>query len=254
MTIWFASGNIHKKKELKDILEDTLSDPIHLDTFGREEPWKWELKIPSDAGIAFGPEETGSTFLENALLKAAELHRLLGEKNLLRPGDSVIADDSGICVDALGGRPGVHSAYYGAAGTVADDIVSDFISQRRKDNAEHAKGNDTDTKLSAGEQNALLLWELGDKPLRSGRFVCCMILYYSAERFFTAQETFEGELVKEMRGEGGFGYDPVLYIPELGRTVAELTAEEKNRWSHRGRAARTIADIIVGEILTAECQ
>jgi len=228
MTIWFASGNAHKKKELADILEEILSDPANMDTFERKEPFQWELKIPSEAGLAFGPDETGNTFLDNALIKAAELHRLLKEKGVLRPGDAVIADDSGICVDALGGRPGIHSAYYGWP--------------------------NADTKIDPGEQNALLLQELGDNPQRSGRFVCCMVLYYSADRFFVAQETFEGEVVKETRGKGGFGYDPVLYIPALGRTVAELSAEEKNYFSHRGKAARALADIVLGELLINECQ
>ena len=228
MTIWFASGNAHKKKELKDILGEILSDPIHIDILNRKRPFKWELKIPSEAGIDFGPEETGNTFLDNALIKAGELRCVLDGKGLLRPGDAVIADDSGLCVDALGGRPGLHSAYYGSP--------------------------NADTKIDAGEQNALLLAELGDNPQRSGRFVCCMVLYFSADRFFVAQETFEGELVKEMRGKGGFGYDPILYIPSLRRTVAELTVEEKNCFSHRGKAARTLADIIVGEILANECR
>jgi len=227
MILWFASGNIHKKEELKTILEKALSDPVHMHTLERKDTFKWELKIPSEAGIDFGPEETGSTFLDNALIKAAELHRVLTEKGLLRPGDAVIADDSGICVDALGGRPGIHSAYYGSPSA--------------------------DTKIGAEEQNALLLQELGDNPQRSGRFVCCMVLYYNADRFFTAQETFEGEVVKSARGKGGFGYDPIFYIPAMRRTVAELGAEEKNYFSHRGKAARTIANIILGEILTNEC-
>jgi XTP/dITP diphosphohydrolase len=85
--------------------------------------------------------------------------------------------------------------------------------------------------------------------LRSARFVCAIVLYYGPDRFFAAQETFDGELVKNAeaaRGKGGFGYDPILYIPELGRTVAELSDEEKNRYSHRGKAGRAIAKILRG--------
>ncbi|MCL2374468.1 MAG: non-canonical purine NTP pyrophosphatase, partial [Treponema sp.] len=154
LVIWFASGNVHKKKELGDILSAGSNSRAAA----------WDLRIPSEAGIAFGPEENGNTFLENALIKAAELYRLLGEKGVLRPHEAIIADDSGICVDALGGRPGIHSAYYGICGG--------------------SRGAAPD----AARQNALLLDELGDAPQRSGRFVCAMVLYYSPERFFVAQE------------------------------------------------------------------
>jgi len=216
MIIWFASGNAHKKKELAEI----LSGAIASERLGEKAPKNFELKIPADAGIDFGPEETGNTFLQNSLLKAQTLYSLLAEKGILQSGDAVIADDSGICVDALGGRPGVQSAYYG-----------------------WTNGH----KLRAPEQNALLLSELGNKPNRSARFVCAMVLYYSCDRFFAAQETFEGEVARQPYGQGGFGYDPILYIPSLARTVAELSAEEKNRFSHRGKAARVITRIIAGE-------
>ena len=208
MTIWFASGNIHKKKELADILLP-----------GRE---GWELKIPSEAGLDFEPEETGNSFLENALIKARELRHIMEEKGLWRAGEPVIADDSGICVDALDGRPGILSARYGGKG------------------------------LGAAEKNALLLAELGASPLlslhgRSARFVCAMVLYYGPGRFYAAQECMEGELVEDAesaRGSGGFGYDPILCIPSLGRTVAELSDEEKNRLSHRGKAGRAIGRML----------
>jgi XTP/dITP diphosphohydrolase len=217
--IWFASGNIHKKKELADILSaDNISG-----TTGR----KIEIIIPSEAGLEFAPEETGSTFLENALLKARELHRLLEEERpgVYKSGDPVIADDSGICVDALGGRPGIHSARYCGRGKVSG------------------------AKLDATERNELLLEELGDSPLRSARFVCAMVLYYGPDRFYAAQETMEGVLVRNAeaaRGSGGFGYDPILLISELGRTVAELSDEEKNRLSHRGKAGKLIARVLAG--------
>ena len=207
MTIWFASGNLHKKKELEEIIAANAPKK------------NWEIKIPSDAGIEFNPDETGSTFQENALLKASELYRILNEKqpSFFTPGDPVIADDSGLCVDALGGRPGVHSARYGGA------------------------------NLEAAGKNALLLSELGDNPNRKARFVCAMVLYFTASRYFTAQETLEGELVRDTalaRGKGGFGYDPILFIPELGLTVAELSGEEKNRISHRGKAGKVISKIL----------
>ena len=210
MTVWFASGNTHKKKELKDILSSTAS-PLNANAF--------ELMIPSDAGLDFEPEETGATFLENALIKAAELYRFFKEKrvSMFADGDSIIADDSGLCVDALQGRPGIHSARYGGK------------------------------SLGASEKNALLLSELGDNSLRSGRFICAMVLYYGPYRYFAAQETLEVELIKNIesaKGKGGFGYDPISYIPALGRTVAELSGEEKNLISHRGKAGRAIARIL----------
>jgi len=194
MNIWFATNNSHKRKELEAVL-------------------KIPLKIPSQEGLSFDPEETGLTFGENSLLKARELQKLLNNK------DPVIADDSGLCVDALGDRPGVLSARYGM---------------------ENGK------KLTSHEQNLLLLDELGDKHVRTARFVCSMVLFFSNDRFYIIQETIEGEIVKksDMRGDGGFGYDPIFYIPQFGRTLAELSSEEKNAISHRGKAGKLIATLI----------
>jgi XTP/dITP diphosphohydrolase len=184
MVIWFATGNEHKRGELAAILPDV------------------ELRIPSDAGIDFEPDENGKTFLDNALIKAHALYRLVHEP--------VIADDSGLCVDALGGRPGLHSSRYGAEGG---------------------------RRLEAAERNELLLRELGDEPDRGARFVCAMALLTGEYRFFAAQETLEGKLLREQRGTGGFGYDPLLYLPSQGCTVAELPTDIKNRLSHRAKAA-----------------
>jgi XTP/dITP diphosphohydrolase len=196
MTIWFATGNAHKRAELAAILSGHA------------------IKIPDDEGIPFDPDETGTSFAENALIKAGELRRLTAAAGF---HDPVIADDSGLCVDALGGRPGVHSARFGSA---------------------------PGKRLSDGDRNALLLRELGDDPNRSARFVCAMALLFSDDRFFLVQETLEGELIAAQRGTGGFGYDPLLFIPSLGRTVAELSGEEKNRISHRGKAGRAIARLL----------
>ncbi|AEF84397.1 non-canonical purine NTP pyrophosphatase, RdgB/HAM1 family [Treponema primitia ZAS-2] len=196
MTIWFATGNAHKKGELSAIL------PGHT------------IRIPADLGIPFDPDETGSTFAENALIKATALYTLVSARF---PGEPVLADDSGLCVDALDGRPGIYSARYGSTG---------------------------DKKLEAHERNALLLQELGDNPRRTARFVCSMALILGPDRFFIAQETLEGELIREGRGSAGFGYDPILYIPSYSRTVAELSEEEKNLISHRGKAGRAIAKFL----------
>lgn len=212
MTVWFATGNAHKKKELAEILA------AHGCAF--------KLCVPGDAGLDFDPEETENSFHGNALLKATALYELLQKSRppLFADGDPIIADDSGICVDALDGRPGIYSARYAGA-----------------------PGSEVPGKLESHERNALLLGELGDNPLRSARFVCAMVLMFSPDRFFVSRETLEGEIVKTpglARGTGGFGYDPVLFVPGLGRTVAELSEEEKNRISHRGKAGRHIAAIL----------
>ena len=196
MKIWFATNNTHKKKELQTILNRNLS-------------------LPSEHKIAFNPNETGNTFCENALLKACELKKLLGKKN-----DPVIADDSGLCVDALNGRPGVLSARYGEV---------------------------NNKKLTSQQQNLLLLDELQNKPERSARFVCAMVLLFDENRFYIVQETLEGEIVKshnQIKGEGGFGYDPIFIVPKYSRTLAELSAEEKNLISHRGKAGKLIAKLL----------
>jgi len=196
MKIWFATNNAHKKQELQAVLN-------------------LKLDIPSEYGIAFAPEETGMTFCENALLKARELRKLICKND-----EPVISDDSGLCVDALNGRPGVLSARY---------------------------GEENGKKLTSARQNLLLLEEMGDNPNRSARFVCAMVLLFENDRFFIVQETLEGEIVKNsefIRGDGGFGYDPVFVIPESGRTLAELAAEEKNRISHRAKAGKIISKIL----------
>lgn len=200
MILWFASGNAHKKQELAAILSAAGCG--------------YPLKTPLEAGIAFDPDETGDSFLENALLKARVLSRLLADAGQTGP---VIADDSGLCVDALGGRPGIYSARYGA---------------------------EAGSKLGDAARNALLLGELENARQRSARFVCAMVLLYTENRFFAAQETLEGEIIPleagAGQGRGGFGFDPILYLPGRGLTVAELPAEEKNCLSHRGKAARAL--------------
>ena len=206
MNIWFATGNMDKKAELAAILSD------------------WNIKTPGDAGLPFDPDETGSSFHENALIKARELYRLLCAEGMFSPGDAVIADDSGICVDALDGRPGIFSARYAGAGVPPDNA-----------------------KLSSLQRNILLLEELGDSADRKARFVCAMVLLLNENLFYIANEILEGEVVKDagcIRGSGGFGYDPVMYLPEMEKTVAELSEAEKNLISHRARAGLVIAGIL----------
>jgi len=187
MKIYLASGNRHKRDELMRIF------------------YPHTIVIPSDEGIAFDPEETGVTYFENALIKARSLYEITGE--------AALADDSGISVDALEGRPGIHSARF---------------------------GSENGTKLTDLQRNNLLLSHMQGKTDRTARFVCNMVLYLGPERFISAQETMEGTLMESAQGTGGFGYDPVLYIPEAGCTVAELSPETKDALSHRGKAARKI--------------
>jgi XTP/dITP diphosphohydrolase len=193
MVLWFATGNVHKRDELAALLPGA------------------DIRIPADAGLAFDPDEDGKTFLENALIKATSLYRLVKAP--------VIADDSGLCVDALDGRPGIRSARYGSeAGRV----------------------------ISSEERNMLLLRELEGVVSRRARFVCAMVLMLTEERFFAVQETLEGEIADWPRGSGGFGYDPIMYLPEMGLTVAELPENTKNAVSHRGKAAKALSVLLAG--------
>ena len=170
------------------------------------------LRAPSEAGYPdFEVEEDGIDFVDNALKKARALYRLVGRPSL--------ADDSGLAVKALGGAPGVLSARYGSPDGGA-------------------------TKLGAAERNAYLLDKMRDQADRACAFVCCLVLVLSEERFYIVQETCPGELLRAPRGSGGFGYDPVVYLPELGKTVAELSLAEKNLVSHRGRACARMAKLL----------
>lgn len=192
MIVYLATNNPHKVEELAPLLPGV------------------ELALPRDAGVPFDPVEDGADFLANSLIKARALHALVRAP--------VLADDSGLCVDALSGEPGIRSARYG-----------------------QMEGG---PKLEASDRNRLLLEATRGATDRSCRFVCCLSLVLSADRFFAVQETCEGVLLDAPRGSGGFGYDPIVFLPELGRSVAELSAEEKARVSHRGRAARRIAVLL----------
>jgi XTP/dITP diphosphohydrolase len=170
------------------------------------------LRTPADAGLArFDVVEDGSTYLENAIKKARSLYALLARPSL--------ADDSGLSVRALGGAPGVFSARYGSPDGGA-------------------------TKLNAAERNDYLLKKMEAEQDRTCAFVCCLVLVLDAERVFAVQETCPGELLRAPRGEGGFGYDPIIFLPALGKSMAELSVAEKNLLSHRGRACARMAKIL----------
>ena len=177
-----------------------------------------ELVAQGALGIAEA-EEPHANFLENALAKARHAARAAG--------GPAIADDSGLCVHALGGAPGVVSAHW--AGAVAPQ--ADREATRRVQDAAN---------------NALLLQRLQGVADRRARFVSVIVALRSADdpEPLAAFGRWEGEILAESRGAGGFGYDPLMFIPAFGRTVAELAADEKNRASHRAQAAVQMATLL----------
>jgi XTP/dITP diphosphohydrolase len=186
-----ASSNPGKLAEIRALLQ-----PLEIEVVSQG-----ELGIP-DA------EEPHFTFLENALAKARHTSRASGLPAL--------ADDSGICVDALGGEPGVNSAYF--AGT------------------EGSRGE------RDARNNAKLLAALKDEPVKSAHYACVMVLVRHANdpQPLVAEGSWRGEITDAARGESGFGYDPLFLLPERGKTAAELDPAEKNRISHRGRALQRL--------------
>ncbi len=187
MDILLASNNRHKHDEFTRLFPG------------------FKILTPRDAGIGFDYEEGDSSFLENAMGKARALHNLAHSP--------VLADDSGLCVPALGGEPGVHSSRFGSSGGRI---------------------------LEAGERNAYLLSRMKDIRERAAFFVCCLVLILEADRYLVAQETVHGTIAHESRGAQGFGYDPLFVVSPSGTTMAELPDREKDRISHRGRACRRI--------------
>lgn len=188
--------------------------------------------IPSDEGIDCNPDETGTTFYENSLIKARALYEIVH--------CPVIADDSGICVDALNGRPGIYSSRY--TGTATPNGKT--LSQEAKNALLIAELNDA---LSRGVDASHFLH--GE---RSAHYTCAMVLYLGSDRLFIVEETLEGVIVHtidQARGEHGFGYDPIFFVPALNKTVAELSDSEKNAISHRGKAGRAMQHIILNGAL-----
>ena len=187
MRFVLATHNPGKLREMGEILKD----------FGIE------VVSPRDLGITVDVEETGTTFAENAMLKAKAICK---EANL-----PAIADDSGLCVDALNGAPGVYSARYGGEGL--DD-----------------KG-----------RYMLLLSSLRGAPTRAAHFACAVACAFPNGDTLTAEGDCHGTVAFAPMGDGGFGYDPIFFVPSLRKTFAQLTAEEKNAISHRGRALKDFA-------------
>lgn len=189
--IIFATGNEGKMKEIRLLLKD----------LGRE------ILSMEEAGFKGNIVESGTTFAENAEIKA----RAVWEQT----GGTVLADDSGLVIDYLGGEPGVYSARYLEAEPYS---VKNRVLIQRLEGAE------------------------GEK--RAARFVCNIAAVLPDGRVLHTQAAMEGLIAREPAGEGGFGYDPILYLPEYGKTSAELAIDEKNKISHRGKALEMMKEAL----------
>ncbi|WP_017416729.1 XTP/dITP diphosphatase [Clostridium tunisiense] len=186
-----ASNNNHKIDEIKEMLKG-----FNLEVIGLKE-----------AGIDIDVDETGKTFMENAEIKAREIFSVAN-------GNMVLADDSGLSVEALGGLPGIYSARYSGG-----------------------HGNDK-------ENNKKLIKELQGVPFneRKAKFICAMVLIVNDITVVKVQGEVQGYIVEEYREKEAFGYDPLFYVPELKETFADVPAEVKNSMSHRGRALDLLKD------------
>ena len=196
MKIIFATGNQGKMREIKAIMSD-------MDV---------EILSMKEAGIDVDIEENGTTFEENALIKARAIVK--------EAGAIVLADDSGLEIDYLDKAPGVLSARY-----MGEDTPYSIKNAHILDLLKEVEGN-----------------------ARSARFVCSIAAVFPDGREFTTYATIEGEIAHKSAGENGFGYDPIFFVPEFGKTTAELSADEKNKISHRGKALSMMKEILKEEI------
>ena len=200
-SIILASNNKDKVKEVKEILKG------------------YDIISMKEAGIDVDIEENGTTFEENALIKARAIMKLTGQITMaddsgLEIDDIVLADDSGLEIDYLDKAPGIYSARFAGEDT-SYDIKNKALIQK----LEGVKGSD-----------------------RSGRFVCAIAVCFPDGREIVKRGTMEGLIAEEIKGDNGFGYDPIVYLPEYGRTSGELAPEEKNKISHRGKALALIKE------------
>ncbi len=194
MKLILASNNRHKLEEIRAILGDHFSDILSM----------------AEAGIVHETVEDGKTFMENAVKKAREMAEL--------SGCCALADDSGLCVDALDGGPGIYSARF--SGVHGDDEAN----------------------------NDLLLRKLEGVPDkdRGAHYTCAIALVYPDGKTLTSEGYLYGRIGNERRGTGGFGYDPLFYLPERGCTTAELGTEGKNAISHRAQALHALVRQLEG--------
>ena len=187
-SIILASNNKDKVKEVKEILKG------------------YDIISMKEAGIDVDIEENGTTFEENALIKARAIMKLTGQITM--------ADDSGLEIDYLNKAPGVYSARF-----MGHDTSYDIKNKALIQKLEGVKGSD-----------------------RSGRFVCAIAVCFPDGREIVKRGKMEGLIAEEIKGDNGFGYDPIVYLPEYGKTSGELAPEEKNKISHRGKALALIKE------------
>jgi len=201
MKYLLATNNPGKAKEIAPLFEEAGHKLISL----------------AELGFSFEAREDGDSFIDNAMQKARETAKFLRER--AHPHIAVLADDSGLVIDALDGEPGVHSALF--------------------------MGRETPYHI----RNQAILDKLAGLPeeKRSARFICTLVCLFPDNSVLTAIGTIEGRVAYEMHGEGGFGYDPIFFYPPLGKTLAELTSEEKNIVSHRGKAIYKMIGMINNE-------
>lgn len=197
MKVIVATGNKDKVKEIREILQDMDACVVTM----------------KEAGFFAEPEEDGSTFQENAIIKAKAVARKAAEDEAWRDA-IVMADDSGLVIDALNGEPGIYSARY--------------------------LGHDTSYRVKNADLIRRLDGVSGEE--RSARFVCAIAAVCPDGKVLTSEGAMEGQIGYEECGENGFGYDPIFYLPEYGCTSAQLSPEEKNRISHRGKALRAMRE------------
>lgn len=194
--IIFATGNEGKMKEVRSILSD-----MNVEVLSMEE-----------AGIKIDVKEDGTTFEENAMIKARAIAAVCD--------DIVLADDSGLEIDFLNKEPGVYSARY--------------------------LGEDTSYTIK--NQNLLDRLQGVPEDKRTARFVCAIAAVFPDGSCETVTAAMEGQIGDEARGENGFGYDPIFYLPEYGCSTAELSMEQKNEASHRGKALRAMKQILLEKL------
>lgn len=197
MKLLLATNNAHKAQEIREILSDSYA----------------EISTMREAGIDLEVEEDGSTFSENALKKAVETLAFASGRF-----DAVLADDSGLCVDALNGAPGVYSARFAEA------------------------HND-----AANNQKLIALLKDVPDERRTARFCCCVALARAGMDPIIVQGEVEGTILHESRGENGFGYDPYFYYAPFRKSFAELSSDEKNAVSHRKRALMKLREALDAE-------
>ncbi|MCI8505496.1 MAG: RdgB/HAM1 family non-canonical purine NTP pyrophosphatase [Lachnospiraceae bacterium] len=206
--IVFATSNEGKMKEVRMILADLGMEILSM----------------KQAGLQADIVEDGTTFEENARIKALAIQKLCRQQALSDENESgetiVLADDSGLEVDFLGGAPGIYSARY-----MGEETSYEVKNRAIIDKLSEAEGEE-----------------------RSARFVCAIAAALPDGEVLTARGTIEGQIGYEAAGEGGFGYDPIFYLPKRGLTTAQLLPEEKNEISHRGKALGAMKELLKGKL------